>query len=63
HLISRAGGETDLELDAFMDKLDPKTRAAGEAAAKPWLDALQRTRQAQQQALQQARQAQGASKP
>jgi uncharacterized protein len=66
HLISRAGGETDLELDAFMDKLDPKTRGAGEAAAKPWLDALQKTRQAQQQALQQAQQAQpvqGAAKP
>jgi hypothetical protein len=66
HLISRAGGETDLELDTFMDKLDPKTRAAAEAAAKPWLDALQKTRQAQQQALQQAQQAQqaqGAAKP
>jgi hypothetical protein len=35
-----AGGETDLELDAYMDKLDPDTRAAGEKAAKPWLDAM-----------------------
>jgi hypothetical protein len=43
-----------------MDKLDPKTRAAGEAAAKPWLDAMQKARQAQEQAAQQAQQAQSA---
>ena len=27
-------------LDDFVNKLDPETRAAGEKAAKPWLDAL-----------------------
>jgi hypothetical protein len=35
HLVSRAGGETNLELDDYMNKLDPTTRAAGEKAAKP----------------------------
>ncbi len=40
HLISKAGGETDLVLDDFVSKLDPETRAAGEKAAKTWLDAL-----------------------
>jgi uncharacterized protein len=40
HLISKAGGETDLTLDDFVGKLDPDTRAAGEKAAKAWLDAL-----------------------
>jgi len=52
HLISRAGGETDLELDAVMDKLDPATRAAGEKAAKPWLDAMKAAQTAQAQAAQ-----------
>ena len=37
-----------------MDKLDPKTRSAGEAAAKPWLDAMQAARQAREKAAQQA---------
>jgi uncharacterized protein len=40
HLISKARGETDLPLDDFVNKLDPDNRAAGEKAAKPWLDAL-----------------------
>jgi TPR repeat protein len=40
HLISRAHGETDIMLDEFVSKLDAETRAAGEKAAKPWLDAL-----------------------
>ncbi len=40
HLISKAGGETDIMLDEFVGKLDPDTRAAGEKAAKAWLDAL-----------------------
>jgi hypothetical protein len=44
-LISRAGGETDLELDAFVDKLDPDTRAAGEKAAQPWIDAIKAAQQ------------------
>ena len=40
HLISKARGETDLLLDDFINSLDPDTRAAGEKAAKPWIDAL-----------------------
>ena len=39
HLISKAGGETDLTSTTYVDKLDAETRAAGEKAAKPWLDA------------------------
>ncbi|MGD0026044.1 MAG: HcpA family protein, partial [Xanthobacteraceae bacterium] len=42
HLISKAGGETDLTLDDFVNKLAADTRAAGEKAAKPWLDAIKR---------------------
>src|SRR5690242_2025520 len=53
HLISRAGGETDLELDDFVNKLDPQTRAAGEKAAKPWLDAIEAARKAKAAAAQQ----------
>jgi len=40
HLISKARGETDFTLDDFVAKLDPDKRAAGEEAAKKWLDAL-----------------------
>ena len=40
HLISKAHGETDIMLDDFVGKLDAETRAAGEKAAKAWLDAL-----------------------
>jgi hypothetical protein len=40
HLVSKAHGETDLVLDDFVNKLDPETRAAGEKAAKSWVDAL-----------------------
>jgi len=61
HLISRAGGETDLELDAFVDKLDPDTRAAGEKAAQPWIDAIKaaqaRAEQPQSQGAQSVQQA------
>ncbi len=42
HLISKARGETDLMLDDFVNKLDASTRAAGEKAAKPWLDVIKR---------------------
>jgi TPR repeat protein len=52
HLISRAGGETDLELDDVVNKLDQQTRAAGEKAAKPWLDAIEAMRKAQTAAQQ-----------
>jgi len=33
-------GETDVPLDDFVNNLDAATHAAGETAAKPWLDAL-----------------------
>jgi uncharacterized protein len=39
HIISKAGGETDLVLDAFVDKLPADQRAAAEKAAKTWIDA------------------------
>ena len=42
HLISKARGETDLPLDDYVRTLDPETRAAGEKAAKPWLDAIKK---------------------
>ncbi len=38
----KARGETDLPLDDFVNSLDADTRAAGEKAAKLWLDALKR---------------------
>ena len=40
HLIAKARGETNLTLDDFVNKLDPATRAAGEKAAQPFIDAL-----------------------
>ena len=52
HVISRAGGETDVELDEIIGKLDAPTRAAGEKAAKPWLDAIETARKAQAAAQQ-----------
>ena len=42
HVISKAKGETDLLLDDFVNNLDATTRAAGEKAAKPWLDTLKK---------------------
>ena len=37
HIISKAGGITDLSLDDFVRKLKAEERTAGEQAAKPWL--------------------------
>jgi hypothetical protein len=42
HIISKAGGETDLALDDYVNRADATARAAGEAAAKKWLDALKK---------------------
>ena len=42
--ISKAGGETDLALDDYVSRVDADARAAGEAAAKKWLDALKKPR-------------------
>jgi hypothetical protein len=39
---AKARGETDLLLDDFVNSFDAETRAAGEKAAKPWLDALRK---------------------
>ena len=40
HLISKAGGETDADLDKFAAQQTAETRAAAEKAAKPWLDMI-----------------------
>ena len=40
HLIARAGGGNDLFLEDFLRKMKPEDRAAGEAAAKPWIAQL-----------------------
>jgi hypothetical protein len=39
---AKARGETDLPRDDFVNSPDAATRAAGEKAAKPWLDALKK---------------------
>ena len=39
--------KTNITLDEFVGKLDPETRAAGEKAAKAWLDALEEDRRAE----------------
>ena len=44
HLIAKAGGNGDLYLDDYMQKQIPENRAAGEQAAKPWLDILSASR-------------------
>src|SRR5215831_13032097 len=44
HLISKARGETNLTLDDFVNKLDPATRAAGEKAAQPFIDAIKESK-------------------
>ena len=46
HLISKAGGATDLKLDAFMRQQKPDVRAAAEKAAQPSIEPsrLARTR-------------------
>src|SRR4029077_6146549 len=59
HLISQAGGETDLELDNVVNKLDPQTRAVAEKAANPWLDEIAAARQAQAAQQQPPQAAQG----
>jgi len=37
HLVAKAGGDSDPELDAFASKQTPAVRAAAEVAAKKWL--------------------------
>src|SRR5262249_39219781 len=53
HLISRASGETNLELDDVVNKLDPQTRAAGaKRAGRPGLEAMEAMRKAKAAAKQ-----------
>ena len=40
HIISKAGGESDPSLDAFVGNLPAEQRQAGEKAAKVWLSSL-----------------------
>ena len=40
HLIARSGGASDLFLEDYLRKMKPEDRAAGEAAAKPWITRL-----------------------
>ena len=40
HIVAKAGGVSDLPLDAFVQKQTPEVRAAAEKAAQPWLDAI-----------------------
>jgi TPR repeat protein len=42
HLISKAGGESNIALDDFVSRLDAYSRSEGEAAAKKWVDALKK---------------------
>jgi len=44
HLIAKAGGDGDVALDDFMHRQKPEIQAAGEKAAKPWLDAIKLSR-------------------
>ncbi len=44
HIIAKAGGVSDIPLDAFVQQQPPDIRAAGEKAAKPWVDALKELR-------------------
>jgi uncharacterized protein len=44
HLVSKAAGASDLDLDDYMQKQSPEVRAAAEQAAKPWLDILAASR-------------------
>ena len=45
HIVAKAGGVSDIPLDTFVQKQTPDVRAAGEKAAKPWLDALKEMRE------------------
>jgi uncharacterized protein len=49
-LVSKAAGETDLALDDFVNKLDPKARSEAENAARPWVDLIKRTLAANERA-------------
>jgi hypothetical protein len=44
HLVSKAGGTTDLALDDFMNRQSPDIRAKAEKAAKPFIDSIKAPR-------------------
>ena len=44
HLVAKAGGLGDPFLDDFVGKQSAETRAAAEAAARPWLQAIAQSR-------------------
>jgi TPR repeat protein len=44
HIVSKAGGATDLWLDTFVEEQSADVKAKAEKAAKPWLDAIAATR-------------------
>lgn len=44
HMVAKAGGVSDVPLDAFVERQTPEVRTAAEKAAKPWLDALKEKR-------------------
>jgi hypothetical protein len=45
HTVAKAGGISDIPLDAFALKQAPEVRAAGEKAAQSWVDALKEMRE------------------
>ena len=45
HIVAKAGGVSDIPLDTFVQSQPPEVRAAGEKAAKPWLDAIKEMRE------------------
>jgi TPR repeat protein len=44
HMVAKAAGLSDTYLDEFVAKLSQADREAAEKAAKPWIDALARSR-------------------
>jgi hypothetical protein len=40
HLVAKAAGDSDPELDAFASKQTPDVRAAADTAAKKWLSTV-----------------------
>ena len=45
HIVAKAGGVSDIPLDGFVQNQAPDVRAAGEKAAKPYLDAIKEMRE------------------
>jgi TPR repeat protein len=45
HMVAKAGGVSDIPLDAFVQQQAPDIRTAAEKAAKPWVDAIKEARE------------------